>query len=338
MEQQRNVLLTTAEIASLWTNYMNDTMATCMLKFFLRHVDDQEIKEVVQYALHLAEQHTNAIRLIFNNEKIPVPDGFSEKNDVDLSAPRLYSDDFYLFYVNNMAKIAGNGYSLSLSNSSREDVRRYFTECIESSSELYNKSTEVLLNKGLYIKHPQIPYPDSIDYVKQQSFLSGWFADRRPLTSIEIMNLFFNIERNEIGKSLVMGFSQVARNKEVADFMVRAKQISAKHIEIFGSILSESELPAPMTWDTLPTKSTSKTFSDKLMMFHVTALTAAGASHYGTSLGTSPRRDIGLHYSRLMQEILIFSEDGANIMINNGWMEQPPSAVDRKALVSSNRE
>ncbi|RXI96615.1 DUF3231 family protein [Anaerobacillus alkaliphilus] len=46
-----------------------------------------------------------------------------------------------------------------------------------------------------------------------------------------------------------------------------------------------------MTWDTLPTSSTHSTFSDKLMMFHITALTGASVSHYGTSMGSSPRRE-----------------------------------------------
>jgi hypothetical protein len=37
-------------------------------------------------------------------------------------------------------------------------------------------------------------------------------------------------------------------------------------------------------------------------------------------------------YTRLIGELLNFSDDGANIMINHGWMEQPPEAADRKKL------
>jgi hypothetical protein len=327
-----NVKLSTSEIASMWTNYMNDSMAACVLKHFLQHVIDSEIEKVVRYGLHLSEQHIKTIEQIFSEENVVIPDGFNEKNDVNLSAPQLFSESYYLLYLHNMAKIGSNGYSLSLSNSTRVDIRKFYTECLESSAELFNKTTEVLLSKGLFMRPPQINYPNKVDYVKQSSFLTGWLGDRRPLSSIEIMNLHFNIERNEIGKSLVMGLSQVAVKQEVVDYLIRAKIIAGKHIEIFGSLLSDSDLPAPMTWDTLPTNSTTETFSDKLIMFHVAALTGASVSHYGTSLGTSPRRDIGLHYNRLMQEVLLFAEDGANIMINNGWMEQPPQASDRNAL------
>jgi hypothetical protein len=56
---------------------------------------------------------------------------------------------------------------------------------------------------------------------------------------------------------------------------------------------------------------------------------SAGIAHYGRSFSLSPRRDLGAIYVRLSAEIALFSEDGANIMIENGWMEQPPQATDR---------
>lgn len=150
------------------------------------------------------------------------------------------------------------------------------------------------------------------------------------------MNLSFNIERNDLGRCLLTGFQQVAQDKDVKEFLSDGIKIASKHVEVFGSILSESSLQAPMAWNTLATESTDFTFSDKLIMFHSAALTVASTSHYGTSLGTSPRRDIGLHYARLMMEVLKYGEDGANIMIKNGWLEQPPLATDREALKNKN--
>jgi nitrogen fixation protein len=35
-----------------------------------------------------------------------------------------------------------------------------------------------------------------------------------------------------------------------------------------------------------------------------------------------------------MAEILQYAEDGANIMIDNGWREQPPQAPDRDQLAN----
>jgi hypothetical protein len=48
----------------------------------------------------------------------------------------------------------------------------------------------------------------------------------------------------------------------------------------------------------------------------------------------SPRHDLGSIYVRLSAEVSQFVEDGANIMIENGWLEQPPQASDRDQLVN----
>jgi hypothetical protein len=68
------------------------------------------------------------------------------------------------------------------------------------------------------------------------------------------------------------------------------------------------------------------------MMFQTTMLNAAGIGHYRISLGQSPRRDLGSHYTRLSAEVVLFAEDGTNLMIENGWLEQPPEAADREQL------
>ncbi|WP_245805808.1 DUF3231 family protein [Bacillus alkalicellulosilyticus] len=312
---------------------MNDSMAICVLTHFLQHVKDPDINKVIQYGLQLSEQHISFITTLYKEENIAIPKGFTLQDDVDLSAPQLYSDSFCLLYIHNMAKIGGNGYILSLSNAAREDIRNFFTECTAKSAELFNRSAQILLAKGLFLRPPQIDLPGNIDFVKEESFLAGWLGEHRPLNSIEIMNLYFNIERNQLGKSLVMGFSQIAKSKQVTKYFKRGKEIAAKQIEVFGSILSQSELPAPMTWDTLPTKSTTYTFSEKLMVFHVAALSGASVSHYGTSMGTSPRRDIGLHYTRLLAEIMLFAEDGAKIMIEHG-MDGGTSKSSRQKSIS----
>jgi hypothetical protein len=68
------------------------------------------------------------------------------------------------------------------------------------------------------------------------------------------------------------------------------------------------------------------------MMVHVTALIASGIGYYGAATGTSSRRDLGAHFTRLSAEIALYAEDGANIMIENGWLEKPPHAMDRRNL------
>ncbi|WP_396265848.1 DUF3231 family protein [Halobacillus shinanisalinarum] len=33
-----------------------------------------------------------------------------------------------------------------------------------------------------------------------------------------------------------------------------------------------------------------------------------------------------------MADTALYAEDGSNIMIDNGWLEQPPGAADRKKI------
>lgn len=128
------------------------------------------------------------------------------------------------------------------------------------------------------------------------------------------------------------GFSQVAKDKDVRQFLQRGIDIAKKHVKIFGGKLEDSNLPVPMSWDSDISTSTTYTFSDKLMMFYTSALIALSVNYYGTAIAESPRVDLGVMYNRLSMEIQLYAEDGANLMIKNKWIEQPPMAPDRKDL------
>jgi len=80
------------------------------------------------------------------------------------------------------------------------------------------------------------------------------------------------------------------------------------------------------------TDSTVAPFSDRLMMNFITTLIASGIGQYGYSLTSSPRHDLSVQYTRLIAKIGKYSNDGANILIEKGWMEQPPMAADRRDL------
>jgi hypothetical protein len=326
------VKLTSAELSQLWATYMNDTSSICMLNQFLAKAEDEEIRPLIDHALQLSQAHIQKITDIFNKENYPIPYGFKLEKDVDVSAPRLYSDAYVLTFLDQMGKIGLQAYSIGVSLSAREDVYRFLNECLAESSALSRQATEVLLSKGLYIRPPYIDTPEGIDFVKSQSFLTGYFGERRPLVGTEITNLFANFQRNALGVATLIGFSQVAQSKEVRKFMMRGKEIASKHCEVFGSIMREDDLPVPMGWDTEITGSTTYTFSDKIMMFYTTALIALSVGYYGASMAGSPRRDMGTQYSRLTSEILKYAEDGANILIKHGWLEEPPRALDRDEL------
>ncbi|WP_174615765.1 DUF3231 family protein [Virgibacillus ihumii] len=334
MANKSVVKLTSAEISQIWASYQNDTASICILKYFLKTCEDPDTSEILDYALKLSQEHVVKMTAIFDGESYPVPAGFSENHDLNIEAPRLFSDQYLLHFMFQMSQISLNSYSVAKSLAVRADVDTYFDECLKEAMKLNTMAKQTLFSKGLFIRSPYIPYPEKIDYVKKQSFLTGWFGERRPLLSLEIANLFGNFQRNALGIATLVGFSQIAETKKVGQFFTRGKEIAEKHNEIFGSILRENNLPVSMSSDTFVTESKVSPFSDKMMLFIVTALIGLGVGYYGTSISTTLRRDLTVHYDRLIHEILKFSEDGANLLIDHGWMEEPPRASDRNELTN----
>jgi len=188
LETEHNIRLTSAEIANLWTNYMHDSLSSCVLSFFLEKTEDIEIKSVLDYALSLSKKHIQTITDLLNHENYPIPVGFSTE-DVDLTAPRLFSDTFHLNYVYHMTKMGLTSDTLALSLAARSDIRDYYSECIASSIELQHRAVELLLRKGIYIRPPYITTPKSVDFVQHQNFLTGWFGERKPFLALEFIHL-----------------------------------------------------------------------------------------------------------------------------------------------------
>jgi hypothetical protein len=55
---------------------------------------------------------------------------------------------------------------------------------------------------------------------------------------------------------------------------------------------------------------------------------------FGNSVAVSGRHDIAFMYTRSLMNISLFVEEAAKILIENGWMEKPPEAIDREHLPS----
>ncbi|MFD1038920.1 DUF3231 family protein [Virgibacillus byunsanensis] len=329
---EHHVGLTSGEIASLWTTYQNETMTICGITYFLQHTDDDQIRSILEITLTLSQKHKEKITHLFGEEEYPVPQGFSEQ-DINLQAPRLFSDRLYLEFVLSMTNLSLIAYSEALSFAEQANIIKFYSEVVREVQDLHVKTKDLAKEKGIYIRAPKIPKAKQIDFVKKQNFLSGWFESRRPLLGSEIAHLSFHAKRNALGQAIIAGYSQVATSKEVRKYFERGRDISGKHTEIFTSILRTNYLSGGAILLTSEvTDSTTPPFSDKLMMYFVTVLIASGIGQYGVAMSTSPRHDLGVHYTRLIAEIAHYSDDGANIMINNGWMEQPPMAVNRKEL------
>jgi hypothetical protein len=326
-----NIKLTSAELSYLWSSYLADSMAICFFKHFLENIEDEDIKSIVIYAMQLSEEHVKFIQKIYSTENIQIPQGFTEE-DVDLNAKRLFSDSFYLIYIKNMSKggLITNGRVLQ--NIYRQDIRTFYNGCLTETIELDNRATNLLLEKGLAVRPPNIPYPDKLEFVHKQSFILEGLGRREVFTGTEVTNLYANIQTNHFGSCLAMAFSQVAENDKVRKYFLRGKEISKKHLKVLGSYLEMASLPLPMSYDQEISETTEAHFSDKIMMFHFSQMIYSGVGNYGISIAESQRTDLVVDYSRLNIEVLKLSEDGANIMIANEWLEQPPVTASRRDL------
>ena len=265
-----------------------------MLSYFLEKAEEDEVRLLIEHCVRLSDAHVAKLR-----EGFQVPLGFSIEEDVDLGAPRLFSDVYVLNFIHQMAKIGLTIYAASLSAAVREDVTEFYLECLAETMELYAVSKDLLLAKGLFVRSPYLPSLDKVEFVERQGFLWDVVGEKRPLVALEVANLYANILRNSLGAATLAGFCQVARDYDVKRFFVRGIEIAKKHIKLFGAKLEGSYLTVPMTLATEITTSTSYTFSDKLMMFYTSSLIGLSVGYYGTSMAQSPRADLGLLYNRL---------------------------------------
>ena len=334
MQEKHNTRLTSSEISVIWSSYLNNSFSTCIMKYFLANVQEPDIKSVVQFSLETSEKNINISKEILIKDNQPEPAGFKDE-DVSPTAPRLYSDTFYLYYLESMAKIGLSVYGVALTASANTEVRNFLSQAIQKSIELYNKVAEILLSKGLFIRSPYVSTSNKVDFIDEKKYLGGFMGmnnDNRPLNVIEMTHIEANVKTNSIGSVLLTGFAQVAKSKKVRNYCTTGKDIAKKHVQVFTTLLTDDDLPSPMPWDLEVTDSTVAPFSDKLIMYHTTTLISSGISNYSTASAASLRTDIQTSYVRLTAEIAQYAKDGINIMIKNKWLEQPPQMPNHKKL------
>ncbi|MFP3728008.1 DUF3231 family protein [Priestia filamentosa] len=323
-----NDRLTSAELGKLWATYMGNSMSTCILSYFLQHVEDSEIKNLVENAVSLSEEFQSMIKEIFTKEQIPIPHGFT-KEDVNLKAPKLFEDEFYVHYLKYAAKAGMSIYNVAVPLMYREDVRGFYLYCMDATMKLMEQIKDILMNKGLIIKPPIIPIPEDVK-IARPGYLKGLIEKARPLHALEITHLYDNIESNVTSKALIMAFRQVAKMEKVREVFKKGEDLTTRSVERYMTKLHEDHLPAPSFLDHLVTTSTISPFSDKLMLFHKVDMFSMKIRAFGNSVAVNGRHDLALLYGKSLTNIFKFVDDASQLMMKNGWMEVPPEAVDRE--------
>ncbi|MDD3653450.1 MAG: DUF3231 family protein [Desulfotomaculaceae bacterium] len=318
--------LTSSELANLWASYLDNDIKIRVVKYLLQVVEDKDIKQVFKQALRMAEEHLKKITTIYKKENHPIPHGLSDE-DVDLNAPKLFSDEFALSILQSIAESRVEGYGTALTMSARPDVLEFFYESLNDPASVLKRTIELAISKGFYMRPPQIPIPKKPEVAKSQNFITGFFGKKRPLTAIEISHIFSGLNKNLYRKTLFSGFSQIAENDEVRRYMERGKEIASKHMKIFAQTLTENNFPVSMDWNSAIVGSNTTPFSDKLIMLYVRVTNVIQSNNYGKALTVAgTKRDLAIDFARLTLEVLKYAEDGINIQIKHGWFEEPPQA------------
>ncbi|MFL0198381.1 DUF3231 family protein [Clostridium sp. WILCCON 0269] len=323
--------LVSSEISGIWNSYMGENLVLHLLKYFFNRVDDNEIRAILDHTLNLSNERIKVLTNLFNQEKLPLPEGFTD-NDVDINAPRLFTDTLYLQYVLYKARSEIRSYSMLLDRIARSDIRNYFSKCIRESIDLCNKSAELSLSKGIFIKAPHIEVSKEVQYIKSNNFILDSFGKKRALLADEINHIFCITNDTMIRKALLVGFGQVCKDKKVSNYISKVTALATKQHNDLTSLLIDEGIPIGSSSDSYVTDSTVSPFSDKFMLSKIFIMYRIKIGSIGMALADTMRSDLKTIYMKYLDDIMKYSKDGVDIMIDNRWLQQPPQAIRHENL------
>jgi hypothetical protein len=254
--------------------------------------------------------------------------------DVEQNAKRLYSDSLMLAYLRTIIKFGLVKLAHTLPLASRPDVRDYLNSALVLAQNLYNKTEDLLAKKGIAIKPPYTPVPDSVNYVTDKNYYGGLFGKKRPINVLEGTHVFERVETKISERAILLGFAQVAKDKKVKTYFSKGNDVLDKEIDRWSSILKDEDLPAPMLWRSEVTDSTESPFSDRLMLFHLMFSITYSITANGFALGNCTRTDLVSGFSKAVLDLGVYGKEGLDLMIEKGWLEEIPPTADRKKIIA----
>lgn len=67
-------------------------------------------------------------------------------------------------------------------------------------------------------------------------------------------------------------------------------------------------------------------------MYLVSTTISIGIYLLAYALSTTMRKDLVLQYTLLLTDITSYGGEGIELLINRGWLEQPPQSINRSHL------
>jgi hypothetical protein len=332
MSEDISVQLSAGELGHCWEQLIENSMSNVILEHFRLTSELEEVRSLCSKAGEISKSAIQFCTQLLLSENYPIPKGFSIKEDLNPNAPKMYTDVFILFYLNNMSKLGMSLTSMVLADSARKDIRDFFQNQLVSMTDLFQKSISILLEKGAFVRPPLITSTHETQPIAEKGFLGNFFNDNRELTAREANELHKNVFMNYIGKNLLIGFIQSNSNTQLKALFQHGKQLSLNIIDKLSHILIQNDLPISMTWDTNVLDSHTAAFSDRIMTYQIDQLNRFGVSSYGYSASVSVRKDLKTTYAKIIADVYQYEEKIKSFMINNEWMEKPPVALNRDKL------
>lgn len=333
MTTPNDTKLVSSELGNLWLAYQEKTMLMKFLEHFLEHTENEETQRMLQRSYDLSVQSVIQIRSFFELAGAVIPVGFTE-GDLHKGAPKLFDYTYDVMFLHLMSKIETALFSLHSTMSYRLDVFEFFRQLSEDAQETYRQTTQYLLQIGVLSRPPYVSMPKEVEMVTNKSYFSGYslLNEKRALNTVEVSLIHNAIETNLTGMQLMMGFAQVAHDKQVKKYFADGMDLSKKIETTLGEFLREEFIEPPATHAGKATNSTIAPFSDKLMMYITSILSTFGLGSNAIGGAFSLRNDLPITMAILAKDIVSFAKEGGKIMVENGWMEEPPQVEDRKQL------
>jgi len=163
----------------------------------------------------------------------------------------------------------------------------------------------------------------------------GLLGKKRPMLLNEDTQLFGITYSNIVGRAIATAFGQVSQNEKISHYFFEGMDMSSKIITELTDVFSADEIPIPSSSDSFVTDSTIAPFSEKLMLTHMLVLAASGVASLGMAISESLRVDLYAKYLKYTAQIMKYAQEGATIMIENQWLEQPPTVIKHRDLVGT---
>jgi len=316
--------LSASELANLWKVYMIENLLIPIKIPMLNSCNDEEIKSIISLALEISKKYVQKIANLYKTINHAIPKGFPEQDHMNNHAPALFTDNFYLYYLNEMAKLGFRTLPQAIEQTENKQVLKIWYEAFEDYKELYTKSSELLTTRNLFPEPPKLPIPQKIDFIKDKQYLGNWVGKQRPLNAEEVLRVHGTAYRNEISKTLLTGLSKVTKDEEIKKYLERGIKNANQIIGDMHQILINENLepPPPLHHEILD--STVSPYSEKLILVHVAQMGSGAIGIYGSDLASIFRKDIGLKFMKMIAEALLYGETGMDLLIKRGWIESPP--------------